>query len=170
MDAGGGIALFGELAEGIFSFVGNALAWDSKSKALMSDMKAADDNAELAAAASADAIRRGEIEAGRIRLRGSQLESSMQAAYAAGGVDPTVGTPADTQGYVAAVTQLDAQTAENNAWREAFGYQKQKKGFEREKQKLRQQYGAEQDAYGLNQVGNVAKTAFSMWSTAAKGA
>lgn len=152
-----------DMIAGILSFIGNAMAWDAKSKALQMDMQAADDNAQLAAAAAADALHRGEIESAKLRLRGSQAASQMQAAYAAGGVDATVGTPADMQQYQAAVTELDAQTAENNAWREAFGFQKQKQGFERQRQKLRQEHQAEQDAYSLNQVGTVVKTAASGW-------
>lgn len=163
MSAGGAISSAADMVAGILSFIGNAAAWDNKSYALQADMQAADDNAQLAAAASADALHRGEIESAKLRLRGSQAASQMQAAYAAGGVDATVGTPADMQQYQAAVTELDAQTAENNAWREAFGFQKQKAGFERQRSNLRAQHKAEQEAYSLNQVGTLVKTAASGW-------
>lgn len=168
-DMGSAISGGSDVFSNILSFFGNALAWDAKSKALQTDMQTADENAQLAAAASADAIRRGEIESAKLRIRGTQANSQLQAAYAAGGVDATVGTPADIQEYGAAVTQLDAQTAENNAWREAFGFKKQKQAFERERQRKRDEYSAEQTSYSLNQVGAVVKTATSAWKAALGG-
>jgi hypothetical protein len=160
----GGGDIFGE----VLNFFGNYLAWEQTSRGLTRDMRVAEDNAAIAATLSADAIRRGNIEAAKIRLQGTQLAESQRAAYQAGGVDPTVGTPADTAGATAAVTELDAQTAVNNSYREAWGFRRQKSQFERDRENLREEYRAKQDQYSLNQVGTVARGASSLWKTGMK--
>lgn len=82
------------------------------------------ENKKLADAAAADALRRGAQKAGAIRMQGSQLEGAQQVAYAASGVDPSVGTPLDVMSASRMFSELDALTAENNAAREAWGYRK----------------------------------------------
>lgn len=81
-------------------------------------------NAEMADAAAADATMRGGQAAGRQRMEGSQLVEAQRVAYAASGVDTTVGTPANVMADTAAMSELDAKIIENNAAREAWGIKK----------------------------------------------
>lgn len=161
--AGGAISGGSDFLGEVLNFFGNYLSWEQTSTSLTRDMKAADDNAQIAAMLSADAIRRGNIEGAKIRMQGTQLAAREASAYQGGGVDPTVGTPADMAMATEANTSLDAQMQVNNAYRESFGFKQQKKKFEREKQNLRSEYSAKQDQYSLNQVGTVVRGAGSLW-------
>lgn len=82
------------------------------------------DNAKLALSAAADAVARGNQEAGRARIQASQLIAKQQVAYANSGVDPTVGTPTNVMADTRMMSELDAKTIENNAAREAYGFRK----------------------------------------------
>lgn len=104
------------------------------------EQQQARENATLADRAAADALQRGGLEAGKVRVQGGQLAAQQQAAYAASGVDPTVGTAANVSADSRAMAELDARTAENNAAREAWGFQVQAK-------RLRE--GAEREAAAL---------------------
>lgn len=79
-------------------------------------------NARLADLAATDATSRGMSEAGKQRMAGSQLVAKQFVGYANSGVDPTQGTAARTQEWTRAVSELDAQTLQNNAAREAWGF------------------------------------------------
>lgn len=79
-------------------------------------------NARLADLAGADATARGMAEGGRERMKGSQSVARQFVAYANSGVDPTQGSAARTQEWTKAVSELDAQTIQNNAAREAWGF------------------------------------------------
>lgn len=89
-------------------------------------------NAKLADAAAADAIARGTREAGKQRLEGGQLIARQRVAYANSGVDATVGTPATVMENTRATTELDAQTLQNNAAREAWGFKAKAAEFRKE--------------------------------------
>lgn len=82
------------------------------------------ENTALANTAAADAVARGNREAGIIRSKGTQLAGQQKMAYVAGGVDPTVGSAAQVASDSRYYAELDAQTAENNAAREAWGYRR----------------------------------------------
>lgn len=167
-DIGGGIAGGGDVFSDVMQFIGSALAWDETSKQINREIRAADDNAQIAAAASADAIRRGNIEAGKLRMQGTLAASEAAVAYQGAGVDATVGTAAENQGAIAQGAELDAQVAANNAAREAWGQRRQKTAFEAEKQAAREKYNAAQTQYSLNQVGTIVKTGGDAWSMAMK--
>ena len=83
------------------------------------------ENKRLADAAAADAMARGYREAGLARLAGTQNLADQQVAAIASGVDPTIGTPAQVSAGSAALSRLDAAVLENNAAREAWGFQTQ---------------------------------------------
>jgi hypothetical protein len=74
----------------------------------------------------ADTQQRGAAEAGRIRSSGSQLAAAQKVAYANSGVDASVGTAADVQASTAALAELDAQTAKNNAALDVWKFKQQK--------------------------------------------
>lgn len=99
--------------------------------------KEAVENATMAREAAADATARGNQEAGRTRIKASQLIGAQKTAYAASGVDSTVGTAADVQASTRMVSELDAKTIENNAAREAWGFRKQGSRFTGEAARIR---------------------------------
>jgi hypothetical protein len=162
-DYASAIGDFGNAFSGILTFFGNALANDARTRAAEIDMQTADENAQIAAAASADALRRGQIEAAAVRLRSGQFVSQEQVQYQNSGIDPTTGTGADLATGIEATGNLDAQTAANNAAREAWGFKRQQTGFQRQGQQLRAKYDADQVAYSLNQTGTIVSTAGSAW-------
>lgn len=96
-------------------------------------------NAALAEAGKADALARGGQKAGALRMRGTQTEASQTADYAASGVDVKSGSAVDVGSSTAAVSELDAQIAKNNAMREAWGYQSQASQFRRRARYTRQE-------------------------------
>jgi hypothetical protein len=109
-------------AGAVLGIAGTAL--DIYGQAQEGDAKAKEskDNQALANRAAADAIARGNQEAGRTRMETTQLLARQKVAFAASGVDASVGTPADVAASTAMFGELKAKTEENNAAREAFGY------------------------------------------------
>jgi hypothetical protein len=73
----------------------------------------------------ADSRARGGNAAGLIRMQATQLAAKQRVAYANSGVDISQGTPAATMDATRLMGELDAQTALNNAAREAWGYERQ---------------------------------------------
>jgi len=79
-------------------------------------------DADLAERQAEDAIARGheaELKAGR---QTKQLIGAQRAAYAAGGVDISSGTPGDIQADTETLGELDQLTIRNNGALEAWGY------------------------------------------------
>lgn len=103
-------------------------------------------NKRLADESVADAIARGNREAGQLKMKGSQVQAQAELGYQASGVDPTVGTPVNTAGQTAYFTELDAKTVENNAAREAWG-------FKRTSEQLTRKENREESAHNLKQTG-----------------
>lgn len=79
-------------------------------------------NARIADINAEDATARGTREAGIIRRRAKQISGSQRAAYSGQGVDVNTGTAAAIQDETRAMSEEDILTAQNNAWREAWGY------------------------------------------------
>jgi hypothetical protein len=79
-------------------------------------------NAQMMDLRAADALQRGAVVAGQIRMQGSQVNAAQRTAYATSGVDQQVGSAAAVQGATGAMAAVDAQTATNNAMREAWGF------------------------------------------------
>lgn len=102
--------------------LGSALRGSAEQQALAAKQRADLQNQQLAEGQAADALARGAQQAGRIQMRGAQVLGSERAGYGASGVDSNVGSAAQVQGATAAMSSLDAQTAENNAARQAWGY------------------------------------------------
>jgi hypothetical protein len=80
-------------------------------------------DAELTAAG--DARGRGNTAAGEARMAGSQAVGDAKVALAASGVDTASGSPLNAILETRAMSELDAQTARNNAAREAWGHEVQ---------------------------------------------
>lgn len=88
------------------------------------DAKIAEDqqNQRLSEARADDALARGAYQAGAIRMRAGQIMAQQRAGYAASGVDANVGSAADVQASARMIGELDAKTALNNAYRQAWGF------------------------------------------------
>lgn len=82
-----------------------------------------DVNASLADGQAADAIARGNQEAGRQARDTRAAIGSQRAGYASQGVQVDNGSALDVQADTAQLGELDRLTILNNAKREAYGYQ-----------------------------------------------
>lgn len=80
------------------------------------------DNMARADYLATDAIERGKQQSSQERLRGRLLQSQMRVVLAGLGQDPNSASAAGLQIDQAKSTELDAQTIENNAEREAEGF------------------------------------------------
>lgn len=69
-----------------------------------------------------DALRQGALLASQQRMRAGQMVGQQKTAFAAGGIDATVGTPAALASATSFWGEVDAQAAKNNAWRQAMGH------------------------------------------------
>lgn len=97
---------------------------------------------------AADTLQRGAVETGRQRSVGSATAAQQRTAYAASGVDPTVGTAAQVQANTQGAAEIDAQTIKNNAAAEAWG-------FEQAKQRTFQEQRAKYEAQDRKLAGSL---------------
>lgn len=93
-------------------------------------------NARLAQYAAADAERRGQEEAARLTREGRGLADRQRVSLAGHGLDVSFGTPADLQFETGFFAELDAQTARDNARKEAWGKRVQANNFRAEAQSI----------------------------------
>jgi hypothetical protein len=112
-------------------------------------------NETLAKRAAGDALLRGNQQAGRTRVKGTQLIGQQDVAYANSGVDPTQGSAAQTMANTSALTELDAQTQQNNAAREAWGFGKVADKYNRMQGYENTNYTYKQIGTFLNGVGSM---------------
>lgn len=84
-----------------------------------------DANKSLSEQRAGDALLRGNRDAGTQRMKGSQIIGAQKVGFAAGGVDVSTGSAAQTMADTRMMSELDAQTIENNAAREAWGHKVQ---------------------------------------------
>lgn len=89
------------------------------------EAKSYETNRALAEEQAKDAIRLGEEEVARRRLETRRLIGAQRAAAAASGIDPTSGSPLELALDAASLSELDAMTIRNNAYRAAWGYRVQ---------------------------------------------
>lgn len=80
-------------------------------------------NARGAELQAKDAIKRGEKDASTVMTRGKAVAGAQKVALAAQGIDIESGSAAELQADTKAAIAQDVQTVQNNAWREAWGYQ-----------------------------------------------
>ena len=81
----------------------------------------ADYNAKVAENAAKDAQQRGAIAAAEQRQKTRQMIARQDAAFSAGGLDASTGTPLDIQTETAGMGELDALRIIDNAQRQAAG-------------------------------------------------
>jgi hypothetical protein len=113
------VKAFGDLA---VNTVGISLAEGEERAALDENRQQLSKAAMRSDALAVDALRRGSFLGGLKRMEGSRTIAQQKVAYEASGVDSTVGTAAQVAGATRLVSELDAQTLQNNAAREALGH------------------------------------------------
>lgn len=97
-------------------------------------------SADQERANAAAALKRGSLEAGMLRVRGERVAAAQRVAFAEGNVDSSSGTAADVQDAAVAVSELDAQTARNNARAAALGHQTAERRYRTESERLDRRY------------------------------
>lgn len=139
--------------QSLFDVAGTALDYDSATKSGQFKEQQDKENIALAQLQQADAYNRGAQTAGRLRMQASQLAARQRVAYAVSGVDAKQGTPVDVQAGTGAMSELDVQTAINNAAREAWGFKLKQTQLEQQLQQDQNQTDANQKATLLGGLG-----------------
>lgn len=109
--------------QALFSTIGGAVGEAEDDKALQQNFLQLNRAALREDALAADTLRRGSFVAGLKRMQGTATIAAQKVAYEASGVDSTTGTAAQVAASTRLVSELDAQTLENNAVRAALGHQ-----------------------------------------------
>lgn len=148
----------------IMSGVGAANEVYDNSKTTQLSVAEQKDNQQMAYEASADAVRRGNIESGQTKIAGGKLVGEQKVAYANSGVDATVGTPASVIADTRAISDIDAKTAQNNAAREAWGFRKHGVKYGQQASLEAVRGSNKNTASILGGVGGVARGIGSEWS------
>lgn len=78
-------------------------------------------NARLALVAETETMKEGDTQAAQAMNRGNQMVGKQRAAYASQGVSVNSGSAASEQDQTKDISDADAMTAHNNAWRRAWG-------------------------------------------------
>lgn len=110
------------------SIAGSILKARAQSQAAEANAKILELNAGYADAAAADAVARGGIAEGKVRLAAGENRGQQIAARAASGVG-LQGSPMDVLAASAGMSELDALTVRSNAAREAWGYRTKAEQF-----------------------------------------
>ena len=118
--------------------------------------------AQLAQGQAIDAESRGGVIAGQAREKGSQTIAAQRVAFSAGGVDASVGTAADVAGGTRLMSEVDANTIQNNAAREAWGHREVSNN-------LATQAGLEEGKRAENTFGGVLSSASTVVSAIGGG-
>lgn len=86
-------------------------------------------NAQLAEWQAQDALERGKVTQGNVRMRGAQLRGTQEATFAARGIALNEGSALNILADTAYMTEVDARTAVDNSAREAWALRNQAKGY-----------------------------------------
>lgn len=121
--------------------------------------------ARLAELAAADALIRGQREAGQSRMQGSQIIGEQQVAAAASGVEASSGTPAALAAQTRAFAALDAETARVNAAREAWGLRTNAKQLRSEASAARARGTSAAIATGIGTAGQIGGSVYGYGRT-----
>lgn len=89
-------------------------------------------NAKVAEIQAQDAITRGNEEASKVRRQYAQMAGRQRAELAAKGLDLTEGTTADVIDQTDFFSQIDQNTARDNAAREAWNLRARRQGYQYE--------------------------------------
>jgi len=142
---GGAIKLGTDFASAAVSMQAKSDAYNANTERLRKAALAESANAVLT-------MQAGSIQAGQIRMKGSSIIAQQRVAFGASGVDATQGTPAGLATSSQLMSELDAQTAINNAARGALGHTQTAAQINQERIDMRKQFetGQTADAIGLS--------------------
>lgn len=152
------------IAQALMQGLGTVLELQDNQVAEYQNQINAEENQRLARQAAADSVVRGNQEAARIRAAATQMIARQQVAFGASGVDGTVGTAADVAGGTAALAELDALTAQNNAAREAWGFRRQEDLIRRQAKLDKMKHSSRQAGTALGGTGRVVSTGAAGYS------
>ncbi len=121
-------------------------------------------NARLSMMSADDAIKRGDLESGKVRRKASQVLGAQKVNAAAQGIDINSGSAADLQTETEVMSDHDINTIKNNAWREAWGFRVQAQNYEGQGNMaaIGAKYGARQTMLtgGMNALNYAARGAY----------
>lgn len=109
----------------IASAAGTAISAYGSYQQGQNQKKIADYNARMADFQAQDAMKRGAIAADQKAAEVRQMEGRQRAVMGVSGVDVGVGTLGKVLDQTATMGELDTRTIEQNAMREAWGYENQ---------------------------------------------
>lgn len=120
-------------------------------------------NAQVADVQARDARTRGDEESAKIRRQNAQLAGAQRAGFSAKGIDFSDGSAGDALDQTDFFSQVDQNTARDNAAREAWNIKARKKGYEYQAAAARPGTAA-----GLSLLGSASDVA-GKWSAYKKG-
>lgn len=109
--------------------VGTAYGIYAQQQASSFQKKMAARNAEAAQQAARDAAARGLNEGVKVSLAGGAARGALRAGFGASGIVAGSGSSLDVLSDAAMFNELDKETAQSNAEREAFGFRNQAGNF-----------------------------------------
>lgn len=103
--------------------VGALLTAYSKYEESRAEAAQLDQQAALLNLQAGDARLRGQAQSGMAKAETSQMIETQEVQFANAGVDPNFGTPVDVYGSTRGIGELRSADIENQAAREAWGYE-----------------------------------------------
>ncbi len=125
-------SLIGQIGGSFTSAIGSYYSAATQKATLQGQAAVADINARISELGAQSALYQGQQQVGALTLKAGQLKSSQRAAMAANGIDLGVGSAAEIQASTDIMKEIDKNTLEANAMRNAFGYRTQAMNFENE--------------------------------------
>ena len=128
-------------------------------------------NAQIARWQAEDALKRGDREASRSRMKTHQLKGTQRARMAANGVDLGVGSALNILNDTDFFGEIDATTIEDNAAREAWAIRNQAQNFASEASLLRSRADSESPwmAAGTSLLTSAGRVAANWYTPPKKG-
>lgn len=135
-----------DLAEGFLNYAGSysqseSLKLQAQGVRIRGQFEAAamKRNARVSEIQAGEALERGRAQASQIYRKSRLMQGTQRATAAASGIQSDTGSVADIQDETAKMSEQDMLTANNNAWKEAWGLKVQSSD---------QAYGAEMTRLG----------------------
>lgn len=107
----------------IFGVAGAATKYKATLDSVAANTEELEAQLRLLQAQRVDVLTQGATAAGRLRSEGTRLVAQQAQAYRASGIEATSNTAQDVYRDATAQSELEAQTARNNAVRQAWGLQ-----------------------------------------------
>nr|DAK14619.1 MAG TPA: hypothetical protein [Caudoviricetes sp.] len=125
MSAANVAAMMGQAFGLLGSFAGSFYSAKAQKSNLQHQARMAEINARIAETGAKTELARGQAEYARHTLQAGHLKSAQRAALAANGIVMNEGSAAEMLATTDIMKEIDAQTIEENALRNAWGYRSQ---------------------------------------------